>query len=513
MKWDFVSRAEQIEYVRQAVISRASGTIVVTGEPGMGRTTFLACCLDCADPERDQIVLLNPSRGAPHATLRADCLPSLPGSATTREVVEALARRAAGRRLIVAADDAHLMDYSSLLALGGLVRRGLALLLLTRPLVTSRLNRPDPTSCLAHDRDTKTIILLPMSVGEVASVLAGVIGGPVPSSTAEAMHAATGGNPGLLRALVAGSQVAEAKSTPGGHGADDMTRPSKDLPVIRADYPGTGQLVRATWKAWRELTLDRTDRLCRLGLQCGAAEEIAPIWAMLLLLRGQVSQCTAFLESLDAQRRMSPRLAMVGALALALGLGQPDEASELLLASAGQDGKPIEFLLALRAWILAVCGREAMVADALAALSRGDRTTALFFHAAKAMLAELRDQRTESVFHLRRAIASADTSSDDHPWIRPYLQASLIDALLLCGRTKEAVSAAQRFHANEPSSGWDIAVSIDTLVKMRRPPPGQDGAPIHNPVWCMCRSAGGSQYYHQACARSRTPGCDISRAR
>jgi hypothetical protein len=356
--------------------------------------------------------------------------------------VETSVSQGTGRRFVIAVDDVHLMDYSNLLVLRNLVSRGLALLLVTRPHVSGRLNEQDPSSCLAHDRDAQTITLLPLSVPEVAVTLARAGGAPVSRSAAEAVRAATAGNPSLLGALVATTMAAEAS---------------------RAAYPGLAQLVAATWDAWRRLALDRTDLLCRLALRCDARDEIAPIWAMLLLLRGRTHECMAFLESLDVAGQ-TPPLAVVRALALALGFGQADAASGHLLASASSDGKPPEFLLAFRAWVLVISGQGATVANALADLSRKDRTTALFVHAAKAMHAELRGQRTESVFHLRRAIASAETSSDDYPWIRPYLQASLIDALMLCGRGKEAVSAARRFHAHEPSSGWEIAASLDALI-------------------------------------------------
>ena len=86
-------------------------------------------------------------------------------------------------------------------------------------------------------------------------------------------------------------------------------------------------LLNSSSAAWRRLALDRTDGLCRLALGCGAREEIAPIWAMLLLLRGRTQECMAFLESLDVAGQMPLWLAAVRALALALGFGRADEAS------------------------------------------------------------------------------------------------------------------------------------------------------------------------------------------
>jgi hypothetical protein len=443
MRLNFASRAEQLEFVRRAIIGRDTGTIVVTGEPGIGRTTFLASSLAWADPERDEVVLMNSSAQAPFTTLPSGLPPSLPEPATTRGPAGKAAGQETGRRFVIAVDDVHLMDYSSLLVLRNLVSRGLALLLVTRPWAGSRPSKPDPSSCLAHDRNAQTITLLPLSVPEVAATLTRAAGELASRTAAEAARAATGGNPSALGALVATTTAAASP---------------------RATYPGLEQLAAATWDAWRRLALDRTELLCRLALRCGAQEEIAPIWAVLLLLRGRPDECLAFLESLDVAGQLPLRLAVVRALALALGLGQAAEAGGYLLTAAGGDGKPPEFFLAVRAWVLAVSGRGAGSANTLADLSRKDHATALFVHAAKAVHTGRGGQRAESVFHLRRAIASAEASNDDYLWIRPYLQASLIDALILCGRRKEAVSAARQFHAHEPSSGWEIAASLDALI-------------------------------------------------
>jgi hypothetical protein len=354
MRLDFVSRSEQVDFVRRAILGRETGTIVITGEPGIGRTTFLACAVGSADPARDEIVLLNSSSDPSFMTLRRNSLPRRPTSAP--DVAATALSRRTGRRFVIAVDDVH---------------------------------------------------------------------------------------PTFLGAFVATTVVA---------GSSGVT------------YPGLAQLVGATQDAWRQLSLGRTEVLCRLALHCGARDEIAPIWSMLLLLRGRTRECLAFLGSLDFAGQMPPRLAVVQAMALAFGFGQVDEASGHLLASASSDGRPPEFLLAFRAWVLAISGRESTVTNALANLSRQDRTTALFVHAARAMQSDLRAERGESVFHLRRAIASAEADGDDYPWMRPYLQAVLIDALIVCGRVKEAVSAARRFHAHEPSSGWEIAASIGALM-------------------------------------------------
>lgn len=490
----FASRAEQVEHVRRLVRSDASGSIVVTGQPGMGRTAFLKSTLDCADPHRDEIVLLDSTHERPFTTLRHNYLPSMPDSMTVRDAADMTAARARGHRLVIAADDGHQMDYSSLLVFRELVRRGLALFIVTRPAPSSRLNTADPTTCLGHERDVQTITLLPLSVSEVAEVLSEIMGEPAPRSVAEAAHAATGGNPGLLRALVPAAGIAE-----------DVTAPPAD-----GTYPGIPRLVHAARDAWHELALSRAETLCRFALRCGARDEIAPIWAMLLLLEGRTGECMSFLESPGAPGREAPHLVMVRALALAFGFGQASEACELLLAAASDPDQPA-VLHAFRAWLLAVCDRAGNARRVMADISRGDHSTALFIHAANAALAQSDGQHAESVFHLRRAIAVAEAADSDFPWVRPYLRASLIGSLTLCDRVKEATSAAQNFHAREPSSGWKVAVSLDSLFSRSIPVsqfPGAEGSYAFSPH-CPCGKSEASPYGQQVCARSNTRSCSM----
>lgn len=479
--------------MRQLVRGGASGAVVVTGPPGMGRTTFLKNVLDCANPRRDEIILLDSAHERPFTTLRNSCLPSMPDSMTVREAAEMIAGRAPGRRLIIAADDGHRMDYSSLLVFRELVRRRLALFIVTRPAPSSRLNTADPTTCLGHERDTQTVTLLPLNAAEVADMLSETAGAPVPRSVAEAAHAATGGNPGLVRALAPAAGIAGSAITP----------------PPREAYPGMRQLVHAARDAWHELAIGRAETLCRFALRCGARDEIAPIWAMLLLLDGRAGECMTFLESPGSPGREAPHLVIVRALALALGLGQPSEACELLLAAADDSGQPA-VLHAFRAWLLAVCDRAGNARRVMADVSRGDHMSALFIHAANAALAQSDGQHAESVFHLRRAIAVAESADGDFPWIRPYLRASLIGSLTLCDRAKEAASAAQHFHAHEPSSGWKIAVSLNSLFSRNVPVsqfPGTEESSAFS-AHCPCGKSEASPYGQQICARSHTRSCN-----
>jgi hypothetical protein len=442
--------------------------VLVTGDPGTGRTTVLELATAFADHARDEVAWLRPAGQEPFAALRGS-LPEWPSTFTGHvDAVSALLRRAAGRRLILAADDVHLMDLPSLLALREASQDERVLLIATRAARAAAPGHPDPSECLSYLRGLQRLVLNPFTMQEVAAALSYAVGGPLEQATAEAVHAATSGNPRLLRALVSGCELANCLVRQNGQwrlsatGENPSASPPCDSPVLR--YQGGARLTEATWRAWRELAAERADQLCRIALWCGEYQPVAPVWGMLLLLRGQAPEAVAFLESLPPTALANPPLALVKALVLAIGMGQPTAAEDFLVTVAAGDSSARQLLAAFRAWLLAITGDEVMASQAIRSIDRGDRETALFVHAARAALAQRRVVPGEPVFYWRRALATAESGSDRFPWIRPYLTASLIDALLASGRGKEAASLAEHFHARELTSGWEIAAATVTLM-------------------------------------------------
>jgi hypothetical protein len=459
----FVGRGELIERARCVLQRRCSpGPIVIVGEPGMGRTAVLTRILGGAGAGSDEIVRLCPSGDAPLAALRSGFGSVLPPSAALDDAVQAIYEHAAGRRLVIAADDAHLMDHPSLLALREVSRSGGAVVIVTRPVPAGLPARPDPTECLAYEAGLQRLVLLPLGVDEVAAVLADAVGVPVRQATAEAVQLATGGNPRLLHELVTGTRLAECMARRGERWGVGL--PARKARAVRT-YSGVARLVETTWEAWQELAVERADQLCRLALWCGLCDEIAPIWAALLLLQGQPAACIDFLESVRTESVVTaPQLALIKALALALGLGRTEDMSSVQIGTVGCRDGSLHVGLAYSAWLLALTGHGTAAAAALRTIERTDPETALFVHAARGALACLGDLHTESVFHLRRALATAEGCKTSCPWMRPYLKAALIDALFLSGRTEEALTAARRFHAHEPGSGWELVVALEALI-------------------------------------------------
>ncbi|HEX5120950.1 MAG TPA: ATP-binding protein [Pseudonocardiaceae bacterium] len=434
---------------------------MITGERGMGRSAVLTEILRDTGSKRDEIVHIEPAGNNPGAAVRGflstmgvvrPATPDL-GSA----LASALADRAAGRRIIVAVDDAHLADQASLLALRDLTRRRTATLVVTRAAAAEPVRGPDPSDCLCYERGMLPLRLSALDVDEIGRILADVSGGWPHPATKQAFHTATGGNPALLRDLVAGQLL------DGAAWHDTGWRLGEPPVAVGCQGVANPRLVDATEQAWQQLTLDRVEELCRLAQWCGIGGRVAAIQATTLLLRGRPTAALRVLDSVPDR----PSLVLVRAVVLALGCCRPGVAGDLLLAAARDEPALRHRALACRAWLLAVTGNPVELPDGV---DRTDRQAALYWRAAQAALALKAGQAPEAVCHLRRAIATADVCRVDLPWMPPFLTGCLIDALLLAGRINEATEAASEFHAGKPCCGWDVAVTIAALASRSTPP-------------------------------------------
>ncbi|WP_204058683.1 ATP-binding protein [Microbispora corallina] len=435
-----MSRTEQTAQLVSVLDRPASGPVVITGAPGTGRTAMLRTAVGLAERRGYLVLRLRPRGTAPMAALRGVLPPALPSSATPEEAARGLRLLAGGRRLLVTLDDAHLADHATLLTLRALNRSHAAALVVTRT-TGERLSRPDPTDCLLYERGLVTLVLPPLGQRDVAAVLSRIVGGPVRAATTAAVHTLTGGVPRRLRELVDAGLV---RCLTERRGRWETAEPRGDDPWLPR---GAADAAAAARRAWSCLGLDLAEELCRLALWQRASAEIADVWAVVLLLRGRGGDAARFLE-----RAASPRdaesdpaaglepagLTFARALVAAFGLGRPQEAGDLLLTRALQaEDRDLrrDRHLAQRAWILALSGA---VREPLAGLDRGDRETALFVHAARAVLAAARPE--EAVFHLRRALAVSEGCHIESSWLPAHLRAELADALVRAGRSPDAGS-------------------------------------------------------------------------
>ncbi|MEV4050285.1 ATP-binding protein [Amycolatopsis sp. NPDC049688] len=318
MDWHFVGRAEHLERIRSRLAERDPGPLVVVGEPGIGRTSVVRKALAALDPRRDALLEVRPGGHEPFSSLRhllpAGAAPPA-GRDAVREIADAVRAPAAGRRLVLLADDAHLADHATMLVLQHLNRHAGAFLLLTHPVPAPRAGGGDPVDCLRYERGIKTVRLPPLSVDEVGAVLARLMDGPVRSATTEALHAATAGNPGLLHDIVVRQKLRSRMTRDGGRWCLADAPPAEEPPALTCR--GVTHLLAAVARAWESLALDQVEDLCRLAVWSGAGAEVALVKAAVHLLRGRAAE--AF-DALDGRWEGAGRSNGAG-LGAALDLG------------------------------------------------------------------------------------------------------------------------------------------------------------------------------------------------
>ncbi|MGW4116143.1 AAA family ATPase [Actinosynnema sp. NPDC004786] len=441
MSWRFVARDGLLDRVAAVLAAPRPTPLVFTGEAGVGRSTVLELAAGLVDENTDALV---PLRGTPGrlATLREHLSPDLPlpRSGGLGVVVAALERHAGGRRPVVLLDDAHLTDHATVQVLRDLHFRTGAVLVLT--LRTDRFPGPDPLDCLRYDPGLQRVEVPPMTLDEVASLASDVLGGPVSAAAAEALRAVTGGNPALLRRYLTAGATRAAMSRGDGPGLSLGDVPHEG---VELDERGRERLREAVRHAWRELSLDVLDQVCRLARLTGEEAAVSLVWPQVLLLRGNAREALAQVR--ETEGAPSEARALTRAFVLAFGPEGTDKACALLDDLARATPAWAFRLDAVRAWLLAVGGDTAEARRVVADLVP-DRRAAVFAQAALATIALAENRPSQAVSALRRALTGAEPMRDELPWLAPYLTALLVEGLVLAGRVAEAATTAAQLRAH-----------------------------------------------------------------
>ncbi|MEV2240736.1 LuxR C-terminal-related transcriptional regulator [Micromonospora sp. NPDC049891] len=204
-RWSFVGRAEQLDRLRVAVAGVRGRGILFTGIAGIGKSRLLHEGVDALPGEKYAVW-----RIAASATTSAmafgglvQVLPEQPQGLSPagilRWAVDVLQQQAAGRRIVLAVDDAHLLDPPSA-ALVHLVARA------ENASVVGTLRDgeqiPLPIRALWTDGLVERAELGPMTPDETAAMLTAIVGGQVDSGSTDRLGRLSAGNPLLLRELV-----------------------------------------------------------------------------------------------------------------------------------------------------------------------------------------------------------------------------------------------------------------------------------------------------------------------
>jgi DNA-binding CsgD family transcriptional regulator len=204
--WSFVGRGEQLTRLTEAAVGTTGRGLILGGAAGIGKSRLLREGVAALDADRLSVWSTTANAatsGLPLGGL-AQALPAgQPAPASTsgllRWAVDALRQQAAGRPIVLAIDDAHLLDPLSATLVYYVARSEHATVLAT---VRTGEPVPDPVRALWTDDLVERIELGPLSGNEVADLLSQVLGGPVDSASVERLWQLSQGNALLLRELV-----------------------------------------------------------------------------------------------------------------------------------------------------------------------------------------------------------------------------------------------------------------------------------------------------------------------
>jgi DNA-binding CsgD family transcriptional regulator len=201
-RWPLVGRSDEFALARERIAG--GGSVVIAGDPGVGKTRLARELIASAESERastEWAVATHAAQPIPFGALAHLVTPSTVGGgrdATLRAVIESIGRRGGGR-FVLGVDDAHLLDGVSAVLVHQLVSRGVASVVVT---ARSGVPVPDPILGLWKDDLAVRVELQPLSRTEVAELLMAVLDGPMDGAALRMLWQLSTGNVLFLRQLV-----------------------------------------------------------------------------------------------------------------------------------------------------------------------------------------------------------------------------------------------------------------------------------------------------------------------
>jgi DNA-binding CsgD family transcriptional regulator len=208
VSWQLVGRRAELEALGAAIGDTGVGGMVLAGDAGVGKTRLVREALTQAQAAGRDIEWVTATRAAASIPFGAvsHLLPAADRLGddrldTLRRAAALLAERGRGQRMVLAVDDAHLLDDASAALAHLLALRGLAVVL-----ATVRAGAPAPDSVVALWKDglARRLELPPLSSEATAELLGVALSGLIDGVTRQEVLRVTEGNPLYLRELVLG---------------------------------------------------------------------------------------------------------------------------------------------------------------------------------------------------------------------------------------------------------------------------------------------------------------------
>ncbi len=204
--WGFVGRAGELSRLAEFVAVEGGRGLVISGVAGIGKTRLLREGMKRLDPREIKIL-------AATATIATSNLPfgglahvlpprqpaGLSQAGLLRWAIDSLVEDAEQSKVVIAVDDAHLLDPLSAALIYFVARAGTA-----RVFATVRTGEavPDPVRALWTEELAERVDLSPLTEAETGELLGEVLGGQVDSGSVGRLWRLSEGNALLLRELV-----------------------------------------------------------------------------------------------------------------------------------------------------------------------------------------------------------------------------------------------------------------------------------------------------------------------
>ncbi|MGQ4619723.1 LuxR C-terminal-related transcriptional regulator [Nocardia sp. R7R-8] len=200
-EWPLIGRSEELAFIEAAMRRRdRAGGVVLAGGAGVGKTRLAREAAELQRRRGAQVWWVTATECARAVPLGAfaEFVPDLGDPHTlVRRVVDRIA--SGPHRVVVVADDAHLLDDLSALVVNQLVLQGRASVVAT---VRTGERVPDAVAAVWKDEHLDRLEIQPLSEQETEAVVAAALGGRVDSATVRRLWRLSRGNALFLRQLV-----------------------------------------------------------------------------------------------------------------------------------------------------------------------------------------------------------------------------------------------------------------------------------------------------------------------
>lgn len=210
--WPFAGRRQELDHLVRLARDPTSQGVLIAGPAGVGKSRLAEEVLTHFRPDKVTVLRIRATRAAstvPNAAL-ADLIPRQhpPHLVNTlRWAGEELLAHAPGRVLVLAVDDAQLLDSHSAEVIASLVRAGQARLVAT---LRTGEPSPDPVTVLWREGHVRRYDVDPLSDDDITAVLTAALGGPPDDATVRRLAEITEGNALFLVEVVTAAKAAGA---------------------------------------------------------------------------------------------------------------------------------------------------------------------------------------------------------------------------------------------------------------------------------------------------------------